>query len=202
MNLCESTGQSYANTHSQIFVLAIQEQATSAALPKNSQQIILRITAAALADLDLASFEKQVASRANSLAVDWKPFTYPDPPVSVFGPGVSEASLLRVGSSWIVVSLQFQSPHIKLCKASDVLLPWTCELVAEVDRIWQVPGLITYAAKAHPQLLRHGCNHDVNDGKLRLVISYVSNSLLGPSELFEPRNRDVYTPKFLLLESK
>jgi len=126
-------------------------------------------------------------------------------PHALFEPLVSEASLHfdAARQEWQAVSLLFLDMRIQLCRTKDILglsAPWNCSFVAVVDPKWtEQPNLITYAGKAHPQLLppRAVCPVQSPFPPVDLVITYVSNSLDTTNLLYEPAFKEAYSPKFV-----
>jgi hypothetical protein len=105
-----------------------------------------------------------------------------------------------------------------------------CALTAEIDSQWMHrSSLITYAGKIHPFLLKSSFNQlqtsgisfpkedkqreeDVEGADLRMVVSYIPNTVLSLDVLYEdikddkklhlPPGLETYFPKFLMLHQK
>jgi hypothetical protein len=160
----------------------------------NIHQVLLRIPAAALANLSFSELELLVLS-PSSIVPSWRRWSSELSPSALFSPVVTEASLLRQHGTWMVVSLHFEEIYIRICESKNDAISWECRYIAEIDTRWQHGSMITYAAKAHPELA--SCPGYTNSSGLDLVVSFVSNSLMGPDELFEPEFHKIYTPKFM-----
>jgi hypothetical protein len=178
---------------------------------------MLRIPASKLLDLELDAFQilgsptKKLSSLQQQQPPSWHTFL-PTSHLLSFVPhqlfdaaAVSEASLLRQDGQWRVVSLHLLESRFQVCSAREVGLPWRCVFVATLDKPWQRSELITYAGKAHPSLMAtqasgEACSGSANSSDTErsgFVVSFVSNSILGPDSLFDPAYSHVYTPKFM-----
>lgn len=114
-------------------------------------------------------------------------------PGKIFAPARSEGSLYFNADKkeWHFLNKDVVS-NVELCRTTDIAAPWKCTYIAQLQ---EDPRLLYYAGKAHPDLVKAGAA----DGS-SMVVSYVSNSILGFSALFEKEFRSEYTPKFLLIE--
>lgn len=110
-------------------------------------------------------------------------------------PGVvSEASLHFDGwtKRWVVVSLAVSDYTHRVCFSADSSLTshWQCISVGGIGAPWSDKHrYITYAGRAHPEL-------DSLRGEAR-VISFATNLLTTPSDLFLQENKYAYCPLFL-----
>lgn len=94
-----------------------------------------------------------------------------------------------------IVSLEMSDSSVSVCRAKEIAGPFECVQSSAV-RPPADSGLISYAAKAHPELSHRDA--DVSEG---LVVSYIVNTANGPSELFrDDHSRDLYVPLFLRVQ--
>jgi hypothetical protein len=114
----------------------------------------------------------------------------------IFSPSVAESSLHFDDNlkKWMIVSLDAFKSSITFCfsHSIDSRIPWNCSVVYEVDKsLRDQKDIITYAGKAHPDLVNPSFNGS------GMVLSFVSNSLLGGSNLYEEGRVSIYSPKFI-----
>jgi len=186
--MSESGGKLYASESSEIFVLGSVE----------NQQIVLKIKASELVSLELDRFE--FLSSASSNAALWSPsISSAKLPRSLFDHMTTEATFFRRGDNWYILSLHMLDRYFQLCQTTELGLNWTCRNIAEVERRWQTPQLISYAGKAHPGLLGASCSS--HDDELRIVVSFVTNTIRDMGLLFTPEYRETYTPKFMVVSA-
>lgn len=180
-----------------------------------NHQTLLRVAAASsLLRLDFATVEVlQIAGRVDQTGVQvpamWGPMVAKNgatsrSPASLFSPSFPEASLHWDFSAkeWVVVGQNMAEGSVQQCRARDVAsTDWTCKIIFVVDQqLANNFDLVTYAGKAHPDLVvPDGTGSEDKGG---LILSYVSNTLRGPGLLFTPQYRDMYTPKFVHIEPK
>ncbi|RYH05904.1 hypothetical protein EON65_43560 [archaeon] len=195
MSVVQAHGLRSAHVDDTLYFLgSYQPQRSSSTV--NGYQIVGRISARDLLAYRLEKLE--IATSANA----WRPWTEPSlVPMQLFSPLLTEASMWREGGEWMVLSLHMMEHYLQLCKAADITAQWNCSYIAEIEETWQHPRLITYAGKMHPELLSP-VHHINTNSSLRLLVSVVSNTLLGPDHLFEPENKEVYTPKFMYLQQR
>lgn len=89
-----------------------------------------------------------------------------------------------------IVSLEILDSSISVCRSAQAEGPYDCAHTSTM----KPPGdnRITYAAKAHPEL------SGSEGGEEGLVVSYITNTLGGPTDLFEENPaQDLYVPLFL-----
>jgi len=183
--MSESDGNLYASKSSDIVVLGSLEK----------QQIVLKIKASDLVSLKLDRFE--FLSPASSKSASWSPLiSSTELPRSMFDRMTTEATFFRRGGIWYILSLHMMDQHFRLCQTTDLGSDWTCRNIAEIERRWQTPQLISYAGKAHPGLLGLSCD---SNGELQIVVSFVTNTIREFGFLFTPEYRETYTPKFMVV---
>lgn len=126
----------------------------------------------------------------------WKALKSCEAPREMFSPSISEPSLHydHTMKCWVIVSLQVIANSMKVCTSKWIHGPWACSFVPAVADKWKGTEFITYAAKAHPEF---GSASQSNSS--HLVISYVPNTIKGPSVLFGEDNFGAYVPKFVSL---
>jgi len=94
------------------------------------------------------------------------------------------------------------SPVGDLASLAGTSARFTCHEV-EVPKKWISDDYITYAAKAHPELLPSMRDTGGGTGAPRkhspVVITFVSNPTRGPYLLLLPEHRSAYTPRFFLM---
>jgi hypothetical protein len=200
MAFSQDQGQHIAATSDTIYLLGSYQPDLTSVSMTNGYQFIARISAAALWDLDLSQLQIATISTSGESA-QWMLLqslrNAPAPPWRLFSRLVTEASLFYdvQASLWMVVSLFMLDHYLQMCSAEVITGPWSCSYVAEIPAPWQHPRLITYAAKVHPELLQQWVSS-------KILVSFVSNTVLGLKHLFEVENKAVYTPKFMLLEKR
>lgn len=192
VSLSESKGLYYADGSSTIFVLGTLKD----------QHIMLQIQVSDLLSLQLDRFRVLSSERSSDKSSSWSPLLSSKlAPRPLFDYMTTEATLFRRGNTWYVLSLHLLDRYFRLCQTAHFGLDWTCKSIAEIERRWQTPQLITYAGKAHPTLIEAACDGE-DDNALQIVVSFVANTVRGTELLFTPEYRDVYTPKFMVIKLK
>jgi hypothetical protein len=126
---------------------------------------------------------------------------------------------------WLVVGMSMVDGLIQVCETPSLTYDktWYCYYAATYEEEYRQPVLFSYAGKAHP-ILQSILSSSLEKATLancgplasppssgedfqpledtKILMSYVTNSLLGPDLLYEPEYRNIYTPKFLYLRSK
>jgi hypothetical protein len=92
-----------------------------------------------------------------------------------------------------IVALEMSDSAIRICRSTLVEGPYLCVYSSDVKTIGDTR--LTYAAKAHPELV-HG---NIKNG---IIVSYIANAATGPTDLFNEKNEavkenDLYVPLFL-----
>ena len=123
-----------------------------------------------------------------------------------------------ITTQWHVVFLHFTEKYFKLCSSPPASTTstisgnifgtdansWQCDAIAEIESRWQHDNNIwSYAAKSHPVLLSSqykSCT--ARSHQPVMLLSMVSNSVQGPQVIYQPKYKEVYTPKFHLVEKK
>ena len=170
-------------------------------------QVMLRIQTSDLLSMQLNRFEVLSPGGGGVEPVDsWRPLLSSKlAPSPLFEHITTEATLYRHGNHWVVFSLHLLDRQFRMCHTSDISREWTCKYVAEVERRWQSPQLITYAGKAHPHFLDSSCKSERSSSSsddFEIVVSFVANTIRGTDLLFTSEYREVYTPKFMTLRGK
>lgn len=110
-------------------------------------------------------------------------------------------------AQWTVTSMRFMEGVIRMCRANKAHGPFLCDVALLVPPPYYEHKLLhTYAAKTHPELLSValaslGGNYSRsnNDGAILHVVSFLTNPVKGPKELFSDWARASYIPRFFLL---
>lgn len=165
---------------------------------RHRTQVLGRVRAGALLAGDMSSFELLVSADTEtessfvslSQIKDLSQMT----PKAILPGVVSEASMHfdRNSGRWVVISLQVTDSHIRVCrsKSNNLGAAWECVAVAGISPPWNDKHrFITYAARAHPEL-------DPVTGGVG-VLSFATNLLTGPNDLFKPENFQTYCPLFV-----
>jgi hypothetical protein len=126
-------------------------------------------------------------------------------PLTLFSPAVTELSIFldTTGKThvWVIVSLTLMEQKIRVCKSITLYGPWSCKFVETVLEPWDdLNTFITYAAKVHIGL-KTKVSGDTIRNTSSIIISYIPNTLSGPSSLFnEGIMKQAYSPKFLEID--
>jgi hypothetical protein len=162
-------------------------------------QVVGRVRAGALLAGDLLAFELLTAASDPSQARSFVSLSQltgetPPQPMAVLPGVVAEASLHfdARSSRWVVASLEASESYLRLCRSQDSNLAgtWECVAVAGIAAPWSDKHrFIAYAGRAHPEL-------DPLTGEGG-VLSFATNLLTGPNDLFQPDNLLAYCPLFL-----
>jgi hypothetical protein len=130
-------------------------------------------------------------------------------PWKLFSNPISELSIhySKQSSQWIITCLRMSENKIQQCVSSSIYGSYTCSYVANIEAPWDSKELITYAAKAHPEIkifdttVADTSITDFLNNSHASILSFVSNAVKGPVMLFKEEFRDTYTPKFISLET-
>jgi hypothetical protein len=231
VSIAESTGRLIAEADSTLYVMAsfVADKTSSAQANNNVFQTLLRVSAARLLVFDFEAVHMLSAKAPHQFVPVSQLSPTLRPPLQLFASFVSEGTLWFDSPTgrWLFVSLFMSERHFQLCVAdSSALQSWDCAFVAEVDsRRTDDFNLVYYAAKAHPALLVSGVHSqpppppsppiatpvaatiNVSTSSLfspspfNMVLSSVANSVKGLDLLFSPRYRDIYSPKFQLVQA-
>ncbi len=221
MSAASATSNRFAYEDEVVYVLGSHQSASDGA-----HQTVFRAKGAALLGFSFGEMEVLQQRADKTQPETWLPLFSAEgtafklntvAPAQLFAPTTTEASLHYDFSraQWVVVSLRITDHQIRMCSAVSIAAEWSCAFVAEVDaRVLANRELISYAGKAHPDLLSGSggavltaptsaastTQQPVGAALEGLVVSYVSNTIRGPKLMFEPEFKTAYAPKFLLIE--
>lgn len=230
ISLSESTGKLFAiikpttpvSSREYIYALATYRDDTMA--EGNKYQTVVRISARDLLAMNLENCMEIMAS-SNNLSTAFIPLRFDDvQPKKLFSIlDLTEGSLWydAATNQWHVIYVHYLEKYFKLCSSPRIFLSsgisapesifgtnssigWQCNDIAEVESKWYNDHNIwSYAGKSHPVLLssmyKSCCERSRNSV---MILSMVSNALHGYRLLYTPKYKEMYTPKFHLIEKK
>lgn len=206
-NLVETQGRSFAASGDFLFVFGTYSSKTSESESSfdffgfssdNSYYFVSRVPASDAARGEFINMEVFCVDRSGKGNTSWVGVMKCKEPHKLFGDVASEPSLHwnKAKLQWEVFTLKPALLSVRKCSAAVITGPWHCaQVVGLEDSKWNTPAYILYAAKAHPELL-------VSDGNSAVVLSYVPNTVKGPSVLMTEDNFDAYSIKFFELRSQ
>ena len=218
--LCESSGRPFANDDDAwVYIYGIfspsryrlADYDMFGLQSREEFQVLGRLRAGAALRLDLDSLEVLFPGALGWRGADsWGSFAPGSPwPSAVFRPSVSEMSISFSSSAaqWTVASMRVMEGVIRMCRANKAHGPFLCDVALLVPPPYHEHKLLhTYAAKTHPELLplalaSLGGNYsrNINDGATLHVVSFLTNPVKGPRELFSVWARASYIPRFYLV---
>ena len=217
MSIAESTGALLATAEESMLYVFTSITPTSSSSSDGSFHTILKISAMDL--MALNDLDKKLQYFHDKKWLSWtSSSSKPALPTSMYANLAVEATLQYDShtQAWYSISLFMMERHIQLCssssnattipgdKSNDAMIPigdaikWQCSYVADLEDRWYDPNIISYGAKSHPELI---CPQKQKSSR-GFVVSFVSNSIAGPKQLFTDKYRDIYTPKFMYIEAK
>lgn len=217
--MCESGGRPFATDDAWVYIYGIFSPSKYRMADfdmfglqsREEFQVLGRLRAGAALRLELDSLEVLFPDTLGWRGADsWGSFTPGAAwPSAVFRPSVSEMSISFSSSAaqWTVTSMRFMEGVIRMCRANKAHGPFLCDVALLVPPPYYEHKLLhTYAAKTHPELLSValaslGGNYSRsnNDGAILHVVSFLTNPVKGPKELFSDWARASYIPRFFLL---
>ena len=161
-------------------------------LKKTEYHTLLRIRAKSFVDGDFSSLE--TLYRDEDSRVVWKGVVNVldsgKTPLMIFSKPLTEPSFFFDYDKrlFTITYLEIYDSSIGVCRSKVPEGPYDC---VHAHGVKSDEGRINYAAKAHPEL---SAPYDTTN----LVVSYISNTVSGPSDLFlENPAKDLYVPLFL-----
>lgn len=221
--LVESNGKDFlTNQEDYIYIIGTYEQDINSELnpqydlfstnSKESYQVISRIKGKdilmnSLNKLELLTYSYNNSNNSNKVWIELYNTNHDKiQPWKLFSNPISELSINynKQSSLWIITCLRMSGNKIQQCVSSSIDGPYLCSYVAKIEAPWDSKELITYAAKAHPEIKIFNTAITDSDDKSyshNHIISFVSNAVKGPVMLFKEEFRNAYTPKFILLKA-